>query len=228
MKIVSIEKSPRSGKIKVSFDEREVLILSKEVLIDYGLRKNDDISDGLLLKIRKSQMYHDTYLAAMRLINYRMRTKSELVKRLREKKFPIEMIELVIGKLRDVGLIDDEKFAEMFVAGKVTRKPVGRRELERRLLEKGITKEAAAAALSTVGGEEIQNELALRAARTKIRALKRFDKKKRREKLISFLARRGFDWSIIKNVVRETFPERVSRVGSFDHSENGDLGADDI
>ncbi len=209
MRIVSIEKARRGGKFKVCFGESKELLLSKEVIVDYGLRRNDEISNENLLKIQYSQLYHDTYFAAMRLINYRMRTKSELVQRLREKNFPSEMIERVIEKLNGLGLIDDQKFAELFIADKVARKPVGRRELERRLREKGIQKDMVSRALSTISGDDVQNGLALQAAGVKIRSLKRFDVKKRREKLIAFLARRGFDWSVIKKVVEKLFDDDI-------------------
>ncbi|MFZ1082923.1 MAG: regulatory protein RecX [Candidatus Kryptoniota bacterium] len=207
MRIVSIEKARRGGKFKVCFGDSEELLLSKEVIIDYGLRRNDDITNENLLKIQDSQLYHDTYFAAMRLINYRMRTKSELVQRLREKSFPREIIDRVIEKLSGLSLIDDQRFAEIFVAGKVAQKPVGRRELERKLREKGIPKDMVSKAISTVGGDEVQIGLALQAAEVKIRSLKRFDLKKRREKLVAFLARRGFDWSVIKSVIEKIFDD---------------------
>ena len=208
MKIISIEKLRRGGKFKVSLAageshprESKDLILSKDVIVDYGLRRYDEISEETASKILDSQLYHDTYFAAMRLINYRMRTRTELTQRLREKSFPAETIERVTDRLTGLGLVDDRKFAEIFVAAKVARKPVGKRELERRLREKGIMKEIAAMALSAVSEDGRQLELATQAAEIKIRSLKRFDAKKRKGKLAAFLVRRGFDWSVIKKVI---------------------------
>ncbi|MGO9480601.1 MAG: regulatory protein RecX, partial [Candidatus Kryptoniota bacterium] len=175
MRIVSIEKARRGGKLKALLDDGNELLLSKEVIIDHGLRRNDEISDENLHKIQDSQLYHDTYFAAMRLINYRMRTKSELIQRLGEKKFPGEMIERVVEKLNGIGLIDDQKFAELFIAGKVAQRPVGKRELERKLREKGISKDMASRALSVISGDDFQNGLASQAAEVKGRSLKRFD-----------------------------------------------------
>ena len=167
MKIVSIEKARRAGKFKVSFDsgdsvsgENKEILLSKEVIVDFGLRRNDEISNEIFLKIQDSQLYHDIYFAAMRLINYRMRTEKELSRRLREKNFPIRMIEKVTGKLIDLGLVDDQKFAEIFVASKVAQKPIGKRGLEQKLREKGIPKETAAMALTSVTDDEQQLEFA--------------------------------------------------------------------
>lgn len=231
MKIVSIEKARRGGKIKIGFcaedasasgeDKCEELILSEEVFVDYGLRRNDEISSETLRKIKDSQLYHDTYLAAMRLLNYRMRTRHEMVQRLRQKNFSAGVINRVIDKLVSLRLIDDSRFAEAFVAEKVSSKPVGKRELVRKLHEKGVSGETALNAISGLSDDAIQFELALKAARTKLRSLRRFESEKRKEKLIAFLARRGFDWDIIKKVVRGTLAEVV-------HSENGGFDAGDL
>ncbi len=228
MQIVSIEKTRSGSKFKIRCDEGGELVLSKEVIVDYGLRRGDDISDAAFLKIRDSQLYHDTYVAATRLLNYRMRTRHELVRRLRQKKLEPEIIDRVVDKLSSLGLIDDSRFAEAFIAEKISSKPVGRRELERKLHEKGVSRETAQNALSTIGDEKIQVELALKAAASKLRSLRRFDTEKRKDKLTAFLAGRGFDWDTIKKVIRETFPEGIALKVAFGDSEKGDPDADSL
>ncbi len=231
MRIISIEKARRGGKFKIRFraedgsasgeNEDEEMFLSKEVLVDYGLRRGDEISGETRVKIRNSQSYHDTYAAAVRLLNYRMRTKQELIQRLRQKKFVLGAIDLVVDKLDGLGLIDDSRFAEAFVASKTSSKPIGRKALERKLQEKGVSKETALEAVATLSDDATQLELAVKAARTKERSLRKLDTTKRREKLIAFLARRGFDWAIIKKVVHGINSEE-------ENSENGEIDAGDF
>lgn len=205
MRIVSIEKAHRGGKFKVCFDEEGELLLSKEVIVDFGLRRNDEISSERMQQIQDAQSYQDTYIAAMRLLNYQMRTTAELRQRLHMKEFPPGAINRVLDKLTNLGLVDDVRFAEAFIASKVASKPIGKRELERKLREKGVSKETASQALSAVSNDETQIEFALQAAEIKIRSLKRYELKKRREKLVAFLARRGFDWDVIRKVVQKMF-----------------------
>lgn len=205
MRIESIERARKGGKFRVCFDEGTELLLSKEVIIDFGLRRNDEISVDACSNLQDAQAYRDAYFAAARLLNYRMRTRSELIQRLQKKSYEQGIIDKVIAKMSDVGLIDDSRFAEAFVASKVASKPVGKRELERGLREKGVGKETAQHALAQVGDEEMQLRLAMQAADVKMRSLRRYDVLKRRDKLIAFLARRGFDWDIIKKVTRKLF-----------------------
>ena len=203
MRIVSIEKAHRGGKFKVGFEDGSELLLSKEVIIDFRLRRYDEISSERLEEIREAQSYQDAYVAAMRLLNYRLRTEKELRQRLQKKGLSVDAIGRAIDKLTSLGLVDDLRFAEAFVSSKIASKPIGKRELERKLREKGVPKETAMRALSAIDKDETQLELALQAAETKMRSLDRYDSKKRREKLVSFLARRGFDWDVIRKVVQK-------------------------
>jgi regulatory protein len=212
MRIQSIQKARKGGRYVISFDEGKDLLLSKEVLIDFGLRRNDEIAEETLDKIQDAQLFRDAYFVAGRLLNYRMRTRTELDQRLRKKGYSHEIVERVIGKLGQLGLIDDSRFAEAFVATKIASKPVGRRELERGLREKGVAKETVEKAISLVRDDDTQLSLALAAAESRMRSLKRFDSAKRREKLAAFLARRGFDWDIIKKVTRRVFKGDIDAV----------------
>jgi regulatory protein len=205
MRIESIEKARKGAKFAVSLDDGTSLLLSREVIIDFGLRKNDELSEDTVTSIMDAQLYRDAYYAAGRLLDYRMRTRSELDQRLLKKGYPEKVVAKVIGKMSELGLIDDSRFADAFIASKIAGKPIGKRELERGLREKGISKEAAQAAVLQVSDDDTQLELAIQAAKTKMRSLRKFEPRKRQEKLVAFLARRGFDWDVIKKGSRQIF-----------------------
>ncbi len=210
MRIILIEKAHRGAKYVVHFDEGADILLSKEVIIDFGLRKNDELDDARLRDIHETQSYHDAYAAALRLLNYRMRTKRELFQRLEKKTFAGPIIERVADKLQSLGLLDDSAFAEAYISDKGASKPIGKRELERRLREKGLSKETISGALAAVGTDEKQLELASAAAETKMRSLARFAGREKQEKLIAFLLRRGFEWGVVKKVVKSLTKEEVN------------------
>ncbi|MCL5267844.1 MAG: RecX family transcriptional regulator [Bacteroidetes bacterium] len=201
MRIVLIEKAHRGVRFVIHFDEGADILLTREVIIDFGLRKNDEIDDARLREIKEVQSYHDAYAAAIRLLNYRMRTKKEISQRLEKKTFPTPIVERVIERLSGLGLLDDSVYAEAYISDKGASKPIGKRELERRLREKGLSKDTISDALAMVGSDEKQFELAAAAAETKIRSLARFTGRQKQEKLIAFLLRRGFEWGVVKKVV---------------------------
>lgn len=202
MLVERIEKARRGDRYVVHFNDGADILLSGDVIVDFGLRKKDEISEGRLREIQEAQSYHDAYVAAVRLLDYRMRTVKELRQRLEGKGVSPPIIGRVIEKLAALRLVDDSVFAEAYVADKGASKPLGKRELARRLREKGVSKENISEALSVVGSDEKQFELAMTAAERKFRSLQRFTGKKRQEKLAAFLLRRGFEWSIIRKVVQ--------------------------
>jgi len=203
MRILSLEKLRQGGKFKVTFDDGVTIVVRREVMIDFGLRRNDEFDERRLAELKSAQTYQDAFAAAMRLLNYRMRTLAELKGRLKQKDFDPGTIERVAGKLVDLGLVDDSSFADAFVASKISGKPVGTRELERKLREKGVSKEIASAAVQPVRGEGTQLRLALSAAKKRLRSMGRLDDLKKRDRLAAFLVRRGFDWSIISKTIRQ-------------------------
>ncbi len=202
MHVIGIEKARRGAKYVVHFDAGTDVLLSRDVIVDFGLRKNDEISEERLREIQEAESYHDAYAAAVRLLNYRMRTVKELRQRLEGKGITPPIIGRVIERLAALRLVDDSVFAEVYVADKGASKPLGKRELARRLREKGVSKENISEALSVIGSEEKQLELAIAAAAVKIRSLERFSGKKKQEKLMAFLLRRGFEWSVVRKVVQ--------------------------
>lgn len=184
-------------------DDGVSVSVSREILIDFALRRGDEISGEKMAEIHDAQMYHDAYSAAVRLVAYRMRTASELEQRLLKKNFPPAIGARVVERFAYLGLVDDSKFADAFITSKIASKPIGKRELERRLREKGIDKELARRSVAEVSTEENQMELALRAGESKLRSLRDSDVNRLREKLVAFLMRRGFEWEIVRKVVRK-------------------------
>ncbi len=201
MRIVQIEKARRGKKFVVHFEEGTDILLTREVIVDFGLRRNDELDAARVREITEAQSYHDAYAAAIRLLNYRMRTEKEIARRLEKKGFPAQIAERVIQKLSGFGLLNDSAFADAYIADRCASKPVGKRELVQRLREKGLSKETISGALASVESDEKQYELACAAAEKKMRSLSRYAAKEKQEKLVAFLMRRGFEWTVVRKVV---------------------------
>ena len=77
---------------------------------------------------------------AYRLISYRDRSESELKRRLLDKGHDIRVIESIIPKIKDLGYLDDKRFAEKWVRHKVKHSPKGSYFLYKELEKKGVDK----------------------------------------------------------------------------------------
>jgi regulatory protein len=150
-----------------------------------------------------------TYERALNLLSFRARSAHELEKRLLEKGEPAEAIPPVIARLLANGLLDDARYAEGRARVGITGKARSRRRIEQDLVHRGVDRETAGEAvrraLESEGTDEA--EVALRAARKKLRSLGKHDAATKREKLYAYLARQGYPGDVVRRVSREALEE---------------------
>jgi regulatory protein len=113
-----------------------------------------------------------------------------------------EIVERVINRFIEVGLIDDLLFAETLVSAR--RKFRGRSAtvIRRELLQKGISKEICEQVLGSVTQED-ELELACELATRKISQMAKLEPDVRRRRLAGFLARKGFASNIVSTALRQ-------------------------
>lgn len=151
----------------------------------------------------KPKDFDACYKSALRLLKYRPRSKAELKSRLLIKGFPLEVIEEVLTKLGEEGLIDDLIFALFWRESREKFNPRSRWLVEKEIKEKGVEPEIVEKA--TQGWDE--EECAYRAGLKKVRILKGKDYETFRKKLAGFLRRRGFSWEIIRRTIQRLWQE---------------------
>ncbi|MGW4067696.1 recombination regulator RecX [Nocardia grenadensis] len=143
--------------------------------------------------------------AALRLLAVRARSRAELAQRLSAKGYPLEVIERVLDRLAEVGLIDDADFARQWVRQRHGFSGKGRRALEQELRRKGVSQEDSAAALDTVTADD-EYERATELVRRKLRSLPAgLDREKAIRRLVGMLARRGYGHSVSYAVVKAEY-----------------------
>ena len=145
--------------------------------------------------------------AALSLLSHRARSAAELTRRLRRKGFDGEVAEETVGRLGELGMVDDAAFAESFVRDRVRLRPQGKRRLASELRARGVDAETASAAIGEVMEGENATELDLaRAAAARGKPRPGEDPARARRRLHGFLARRGFGGDAVRAVLREKLP----------------------
>jgi regulatory protein len=143
--------------------------------------------------------------AALRLLERTRRTRSDLMRRLRDKGYDPAVIGQVIERLAGVGLIDDVEYARAYLAGRWGRRAAGWRVLENDLRRRGVSPDDIAAAragfeLERGGVDELAG--ALRAIEQAARRYVKLEPRVRRQRLWGMLARKGFDGETIEAALR--------------------------
>ncbi|MFQ6033771.1 MAG: regulatory protein RecX, partial [Candidatus Bipolaricaulia bacterium] len=90
----------------------------------------------------------------LRLLRYRPRSRAEAESRLRKRGYSDELIREILTWAEDMGMIDDEAFAKLWIADRLERRPRGRALLRRELREKGVSPGLIERALDRAGMDE--------------------------------------------------------------------------
>lgn len=144
--------------------------------------------------------------AALTLLERTRRTRSDLVRRLRERGFEPAVIESVIARLEAVGLVDDAEYARAWLAGRLGRRPTGARRLEMELRARGVSAEDVVrgrALLEAQTGVVDELAAARRAIASAAGRYAKLDPRVRRQRLWALLSRRGFDPDVIERALVE-------------------------
>jgi regulatory protein len=197
-------------RLSVFVDGEFRMGLSAEVALAGNLRVGETVDEARLLELERRDRGWQAREAALRLLAVRPRSAAELARRLRMKGYEPEIGEEVIVRLRDLGMIDDAAFAGTLVRDRVRLKPQGARRLANELRAKGVDDETARAAIrETMDGEQTdERELARRAAE-KWRPRAGEEPARARRRLHGYLARRGFDSDVIREVLDEATPDET-------------------
>lgn len=128
---------------------------------------------------------------ALRLLERRPHAERELARKLLLRGFEGEAVSRAVVRLREIGLLDDEKFARDFVRWRLAGRAEGRFLLAQRLKARGVERKLAEGVAAEMLSDTAEADLA-KAAAVKFVKRRRGRDPDGRRKLYAFLARRGF------------------------------------
>jgi regulatory protein len=137
---------------------------------------------------------------ALRLLAVRERSAVELRSRLRQKGFDPEVIVSILDRLQETKLQDDGRFGAQFVEAATRRGMAGRR-IQMELRARGLSKEEAARA--TAEDPDAERARARDLAERKAARMGDLPLETRVRRLMSLLARKGFDPDTCRIVAKE-------------------------
>lgn len=134
------------------------------------------------------------------------RSRGWLESKLRDKEISEEVIEAVLDRMEDVGLVDDVEYAGMLVRSQVATRGLARRALAQELRRKGVREDAAEDALAQVTDDD-ERVRAHELATKKMATMGSLDPQVQTRRLAGLLARKGYGpgivWSVVKQVQDE-------------------------
>ncbi len=200
-------KSKKSRRYLIFVDDKLTTEVNEEVIATLGLRRNQPITPERLAQIATAQQDSEVRQAAMNLLDYRARTRQELLRRLRRKKLPEDSIQRVIADLAAKGLIDDHQFAQQMVDSLRRRTDLSKQAIVNKLRQAGVDCETTAAVINEELADYDERSHAEQAAAKHIRKLANLEPTVQRRRLYSYLQRRGFSHHVIIEVIQQLLLE---------------------
>lgn len=191
-----------TGRVSIRVAGRSLGTLTRDDAERLGLRAGVEWSPSLAYRLAKAFEEDEARVAAARLLDVRLRSKGELVDRLRRKRVKPALAERLVEELERAGKVNDQTFAAAY-AKSVAKKAVGPRLIEAKLRGKRVEASLSkAAAKSAVAGKDLL-ESATMLARKRLRTMPAsLDAASRARRLLGLLARRGFDAEVCRAAVR--------------------------
>jgi regulatory protein len=177
-------------------------ILPNKILRFFSITDNtidENTTENLLEELEKY-----AYSKAISYLASRERSEREVERYLQQHKFHPDIRTKIINKLKSQNYLNNERFAELYTADLIQKKK-SRREIYHKLREKGIDKNQIEKSLNNFYTEDEQTQILqelVKKAQVKYR-----NHPKKKEKIITYLYRKGFKYDEIVNNINDELEE---------------------
>ena len=202
--ITALRVNDRKKQVSIFIDSSFSFSINEEVAAAYGLKVSQHLPAEQIEKLKKADLYHNCFGAALNYLSYRPRSEAEIRQRLHRRGFNDDLVDEVIIVLKERRLVDDIAFAQYWRDNRLSFKPRSRRLLKLELRQKGVAAEIANEVVEDLDDESAAYEVGLKKAR----ALSGLEYGEFRRYLADHLRRRGFDYEIIRSAVARLWQER--------------------
>jgi regulatory protein len=188
----------RRGRARIFVDGEFWAEIDADVAVERGLREGVALG---LEELEAARVAGERALAmnrALHFLGYRARSRSEVRERLRRYGYGEETVRAVIGRLEELGYLDDEEFARTVVREKARR--YGPRRVSADLRRSGVDTELAQGIVEEEFAERSEVEAARSAA---ARRYNRGGSDAEARRVYGFLVRRGYSADVCAEVARE-------------------------
>lgn len=143
-------------------------------------------------------------MICLRLLDAKARTRTELATAMRKKNVPADIVERLLDRYTEVGLIDDQSLADGSALAAHRERGLARRAVAQKLRQRGLEQQVIADALEQITPQN-EREAAHALAERKLRSLGGLPAEVQTRRLIGMLARRGYSpglaYEVAKNLV---------------------------
>ncbi|MEG1810254.1 MAG: regulatory protein RecX [Clostridia bacterium] len=140
--------------------------------------------------------------AALDYLTAKTRTVREMELYLDAKQYGEYEVYQAVERLKELNYLNDEKYAEDFIASRLATKPVSRKKLSEQLYMHQLPKDVIEGALASVS-DETEEENARRMVSKYWRQFETLPEDERRQRVIKRLVARGYSFDMIRTAAKQ-------------------------
>ncbi len=134
------------------------------------------------------------------------RSRAQLEEKLAQRDCPADVAAAVLDRMTEVGLVDDQAFAQMLVRSQQAGRGLGKRALARELRTKGIEGDLAQEAVASISDAD-ERCRARELVDKKLRAMHGLGIEVQTRRLAGMLARKGYSPNLTYAVIRDAIAD---------------------
>ena len=189
----------RRGLVQLFLDGEAAVKLDAQVFLQSGLKPGDQVSDQELFELIQASDARRAQEKALYLLEYRNYAKGELTEKLAQGGIPREAAQAAAGRMEELGLVDDRRFAQDYARELFGRKGYGSRRVAQELRRRGIGQELVQELVEKYGSPEQSGENIRRVLEKKYPGWREDEKVRRRA--FAALQRLGYSYQEVREAM---------------------------
>lgn len=195
--IITEARRQRRSLYQVVLDDRREISVDVRTFDESAYRVGGSITEEQLEALQRQSMYNRARERALYLLGIRDYACRELEQKLHSEATP-DIAAAVVERLREVGLLDDERYAERMARSLSEYKQMPRRRVMQELQRRGVARDTAAAAAEEIECEDFEQALAI----LRKRYYNKMTDRDARQRVVAALARRGFSYEAVRQAMQ--------------------------
>lgn len=180
---------------KVKLSDGSFFYVSYGFYREVGLGCGIEADEELIERLENETVRLHCYRKALEYALRQESTSFDIIRKLRQKQFDPKVAEKAVAELERKNLVNDERFARLYIAQCVRRKKESRVEVSAKLAARGISAALSRRLIAELYPVEAEEETAAALIE------KAIDSGKPPEKTAAALLRKGFSYRIIKSLL---------------------------
>lgn len=189
-------------EVAILAPDQQVLLfpVHEEVVLKFRLVNGKELSESEIIELNGKLDLGSAYQYSLNLLSRKSYTIAQIYEKLEAKEYAIDIIQDVLKRLVDTGLLNDEQYAASYINHQVILGKKGPNKVKQELLQKGISDRIIQKYL-TLYESEIQIEHATKLANQLVRTNRKYGPYVIKQKIQQHLMIKGFNYSVIEAAI---------------------------